>query len=56
MIFKQFWESGGVHTDWMLANIIPVFQNVKKDDPGNYKPVSLASMPGKIMGKIFQGA
>lgn len=47
------WESGEVPADWKLANIVLIFKKGKKKDPGNYRPVSLTSVPGKIKGRIF---
>jgi len=49
IIYQQSWVTGEVPDDWRIASVTPIYKKGRKEDPGNYMPVSLASVPGKIM-------
>ncbi|KAJ7403654.1 RNA-directed DNA polymerase from mobile element jockey [Pitangus sulphuratus] len=55
MIFELSWESREATVDWKLASVVMIFKKGEKEDPGNYRPVSLISVPGKVMEKIILG-
>ena len=49
MIFNKSMEEGLVPEDWRVANVTPIFKKGAKGDPGNYRPVSLTSVPCRVM-------
>jgi len=52
-IFERSWRTGEEPEDWRKASVTPVFKKGKKEDPGNYRPVSLTSIPGKVMEQLI---
>ena len=56
IILQQSWLTRDVLVDWRLGKVMPIFRKGQKDDPGSYRPVSLTSVPGKVMEQIISGA
>ncbi|RMC17437.1 hypothetical protein DUI87_06019 [Hirundo rustica rustica] len=53
IIHQQSWLTGEVPDDWKLANVTAIHRKGGKEDSGNYRPVSLTSVPGKIMEQFI---
>ena len=47
---------GEVSEDWRIANVTPVFKKGRKEDPGNYRQVSLTSVLGKVLEQLVLDA
>ncbi|KAJ7410587.1 RNA-directed DNA polymerase from mobile element jockey-like protein [Willisornis vidua] len=54
IIYQHSWLSGEVPDNWKLANVTPIYKKGCKEDPGNYRPVSLTLVPGRVMEQITQ--
>jgi len=55
-IYQQSWLTREVPVDWRLANVSPIYKEGRKEDLGNYRPVSLISMLGKVMVQTILSA
>ncbi|GAB0207329.1 mitochondrial enolase superfamily member 1 [Grus japonensis] len=56
IIYQQSWLTEEVPVDWRLANVMPIYKKGQKEDPGNYRPVSLTLVLGKVMEQIILSA
>ena len=53
-IFQMSLETGIVPEDWRIAHVVPLFKKGSRSKPGNYRPVSLTSVVGKLMESILR--
>ena len=47
-------KEGKVPLDWKRANVVPIFKSGKKEEPLNYRPVSLTSLVAKLCERVFK--
>ena len=53
-IFNSSLESGQVPEDWRVANVTPLFNKGSREELGNYRPVSLTSVVGKVLETLIR--
>ena len=56
IIYQQSWLTGEVPGGWRITSVTPIYREGWKEDPGNYRPVSLTSVLGKIMERFTHQA
>ena len=54
MVFAKSHATGLFPADWKLANVTPVFKKGSQNQPWNYRPISLTSVPCKLMENILK--
>ncbi len=52
-IFNFSLRQGCVLVDWDTANVTPLFKKGDRITPGNYRPISLTSVVGKMLESII---
>ena len=52
IIYQRSLLTGEVPEDWRLANVTPIYKKGCREDPGNYRPVSLTSVPGRLWSRL----
>ncbi|PKU44228.1 rna-directed dna polymerase from mobile element jockey-like [Limosa lapponica baueri] len=53
IIFERSQRAGEMPEDRRKARVTPVFKKGKKEDTRNYRPISLASIPEKVMERLI---
>ena len=53
-IFRKSLDSGRLPKPWKEANVSPIFKKGSRREPGNYRPISLTSIAGKIMESFIR--
>lgn len=48
-LFSLCAQTGETFNDWKKARLVPVFKRDDATDVSNYRPISLLSVPSKIM-------
>ena len=53
-IYRETLDTGILPEDWALADVVPIYKKGSKDDPNNYRPVCLTSIPCKVLESIIR--
>lgn len=53
-LFRRSLDSGVLPDDWKKGLVVPIFKKGSKQDPSNYRPISLTSIPCKILEAILR--
>lgn len=53
IIFEQSLSSGSIPLSWKEGQVVPIFKSGNKSSPLNYRPISLTSVPCKIMEHVI---
>ena len=54
MIYKDSLEVGETPEDWRTANVTPIFKKGDRNNPANYRPISLTSQVCKVLESIVR--
>jgi hypothetical protein len=53
VIFAQSYQTGTLLQDWLSANVVAIYKKGNRNEPANYRPVSLTCVITKLMEHII---
>ena len=53
LIFKTSLGEGALPPEWLMSVVVPIFKKGSRFDPLNYRPISLTSLPCKVMERLI---
>ena len=53
-LFNVVFDTGVIPESWLIGSIVPIFKNKgEKDDPKNYRPITILSCVGKLFTAVL---
>ena len=53
-LFRRSLDTGCIPRDWSLAQVVPIHKKGDRQNPGNYRPVSLTAVPCKVLVSLIR--
>ena len=54
ILFQKSLDTGSLPEDWKLGTVVPIFKKGNRQEPCNYRPVSLTAIPCKVFEKLIR--
>ena len=54
IIFQKSLDEVELPKDWIRTNVSPIFKKCSRNEPLNYRPVSLTSVPCKVLERLVK--
>jgi len=56
LVFQKSLDEGRVPSSWKSAEVVPIYKKGPRQEPSNYRPVSLTSVCSKILERLIRVA